>query len=172
MNMWMCFYQDTSVVLEKAKVYNNVSLLCLIAFDCISHELLLLKLHAYGFSIPELRLVHSDLKNRKQRTKMNSACSSWEEILFGVPQEPILGPLPFNICDLFYLMNDSDFSSYATIIHLMAHLGLETASVNLFKWFAGSQMEANQNKCHLIVSKNENVSLYFGPFEIKNTNCE
>ena len=26
-------------------------------FDCLSHELLLAKLHAYGFSIPALRLV-------------------------------------------------------------------------------------------------------------------
>ena len=38
------------------------------AFDCLSHELLLAKLHAYGFSIPVLRLVYSYLKNRKQRT--------------------------------------------------------------------------------------------------------
>ena len=43
------------------------------AFDCLSHELLLAKLHAYGFSIPALRLVYSYLKNRKQRTKINSA---------------------------------------------------------------------------------------------------
>ena len=32
-------------------------------------------------------------------------------------------------------------------------------------------MKANQDKCHLII-KNENVSMYIGPFEIKNTNCE
>ena len=33
-------------------------------------------------------------------------------------------------------------------------------------------MKANQDKCHTIVSKNENVSMYIGPFEIKNTNRE
>ena len=33
-------------------------------------------------------------------------------------------------------------------------------------------MEANQDKCQLIISKNESVSVYIGPFEIKNTNCE
>ena len=63
------------------------------AFDCLSHELLLAKLHAYGFSIPALRLVYRFLKNRKQRTKINSTYSCWEEILFGVPQRSILGPL-------------------------------------------------------------------------------
>ena len=33
-------------------------------------------------------------------------------------------------------------------------------------------MKANQDKFHLIVSKNENVSMHVGPFEFKNTNCK
>ena len=61
------------------------------AFDCLPHELLLAKRHTYGFSIAELRLIHSYLTNRKQRTKVNLSCSLWEEILFGVPQGSILG---------------------------------------------------------------------------------
>ena len=36
------------------------------AFDCLLHELLSAKLHAYGFSLDALRLVHSYLTNRKQ----------------------------------------------------------------------------------------------------------
>ena len=32
------------------------------AFDCLSHELLLAKLHAYGFSISALRLIYSYFK--------------------------------------------------------------------------------------------------------------
>ena len=56
------------------------------AFDYLSHELLLARLYAYVFSSPTLRFVYSYLKNRKQRTKTNSAYSSWEEILSGVPQ--------------------------------------------------------------------------------------
>ena len=35
------------------------------AFDCLSHELLLAKLHTYGFNITALRLVHSYVANRK-----------------------------------------------------------------------------------------------------------
>ena len=59
------------------------------AFDCLSRELLLAKLRAYGFSFAALRLIHSYLTNRKQRTKVNSSSSLWEEILFGVPQRSI-----------------------------------------------------------------------------------
>ena len=62
------------------------------AFDCLSHDLLIAKLNAYGFSTVALRLVQNYLSNRKQRTKINSDFSSWEEILFGVPQGSILGP--------------------------------------------------------------------------------
>ena len=40
------------------------------AFDCLSHELLIAKLRAYGFSLNALRLVHSYLTNRKQRIKL------------------------------------------------------------------------------------------------------
>ena len=75
----------------------------------------LAKLNAYGFSLPALGLVQSYLSNRKQRTKINSEFSSWEEILFGVPQGSIMGSLLFNIflCDLFFIMNDAEFASYA-----------------------------------------------------------
>ena len=90
------------------------------AFDCLSHELLLAKLHAYGFSIPALRLVYSYLKNKKQRTKINSAYSCWEEIIYEVPQGSILWPLLFKIflCDLFCMMSDTDLLVMLTIYTL------------------------------------------------------
>ena len=152
------------------------------AFDCLSHELLLAKLHAYGFSFAALRLIHSYLTNRKQRTKVNSSYSSWEEILFGVPQGSILGPLLFNIflCDMFFAMKDIDFASYADdntpyvssdsiedVIRI-----LENDSIKLFKWFSDNMMKANKDKCHLIVSSNEHVSMKLDNIEIENSNCE
>ena len=56
------------------------------AFDCLPHDLPIAKLNAYGFSLPALRPMQSYLSYRKQRTKVDLEFSSWEEILFGVPQ--------------------------------------------------------------------------------------
>ena len=50
------------------------------AFDCLSHDLLIAKLHAYGFDILALRLLHNYLTNRNQRVKIDSTFSSWEEM--------------------------------------------------------------------------------------------
>ena len=80
------------------------------AFDCLS-----LGLDAYGFEKNALKLVNSYLSIRKQRVKINNKYSSWSEILFGVPQGSILGPLLFSIfiCDMFYFLEDYDIANYA-----------------------------------------------------------
>ena len=47
------------------------------AFDCIPHNLLIAKLHAYGFAKNSLKLIYSYLEKRNQRVKINSEFSSW-----------------------------------------------------------------------------------------------
>ena len=85
------------------------------SFDCLNHDLLIAKLNAYGFSLPALRLIHDYLLNRKQRTRVNNSYSTWVEIVFGVPQGSILGPLLFTIflADLFFVANSMDIANYA-----------------------------------------------------------
>ena len=81
---------------------------------------------------------------------------------------------------MFFVMKDIDFASYADdntpyvssdsiqdVIRI-----LENDSIKLFKWFSDNMMKANNDKCHLIVSSNEHVSMKLDSIEIENSNCE
>ena len=63
------------------------------AFDCINHNLLIADLDAYRSEKQSIDFLHSYLTKRQQRTKIDSAYSSWEIFFSGVPQGSILRPL-------------------------------------------------------------------------------
>ena len=105
------------------------------------------------------------LTNSNQPVKIDSAFSSWEEILFGVPQGSILGPFLFYIflCDRFLFIKDIDIASYADdntpyTVHKNPKKiikVLKNTSVDLLKLFKNNGMIANADKCHLLVNSKE-----------------
>ena len=67
------------------------------AYDCVNHDLIIAKLEAYGVGENSLRLIQNYLSQRQQRVKVGSSFSEWLEIILGIPQGSILGPILFNV---------------------------------------------------------------------------
>ena len=70
-------------------------------------------MHSYGISLALLKLITDYLTNRKQRTKVETSYSSWEDIKHGA--QGSIGSLLFNIfvCDMFLMLEHTYFASYA-----------------------------------------------------------
>ena len=131
------------------------------AFDTINHELLIAKLHAYGFTKESL-IIFCYLSDRWQHVKIESSFSSWSELIQGVPQGSVLGPLLFNIYlnDLFFALKDVEVCNFADDATLfVCDLELNTAlnkleenSAIALTWLEINYMKLNSHKCHLLVS--------------------
>ena len=67
------------------------------AFVKVWHEGLVLKMKKNGINGNILKMLENYLSNRKQRVVLNGFDSPWEDILSGVPQGSVLGPLMFLI---------------------------------------------------------------------------
>ena len=67
------------------------------AFDTVSDRRLLAKLEAYGVNGLVINRIEAFLKNRRQIVVLGETDSSCVEVLSGVPQGSVIGPLLFVI---------------------------------------------------------------------------
>ena len=133
------------------------------AFDTLSFDIILQKLKHYGVMGTELRLLTDYLTNRKQYVVFNNHCSDITDIVNGVPQGSILGPLLFSIHinDLIRTSNKCKFIMYAddtTIYFNLENFDPDNVSneINnelekITKWLQINKLSLNTQKTKLMV---------------------
>ena len=153
--------EKVSMALDSEKNVGGVFLDLKKAFDCVSHNILLNKLTAYGIRGNLMQWFQSYLSTRSQYVIYNGIKSSFRNITHGVPQGSILGPLLFifNVNDfsrssdlLFSILFADDTSvfieghSYAEAIEILNNELLKVSD-----WLMANKLTINLEKSPYII---------------------
>ncbi len=131
------------------------------AFDMVNHKILMKKLSAIGVQGAEYEWFRSYLFNRTQCVSINGAKSNPCNIISGVPQGSILGPLFFLlfINDMPEIINHSTVDMYAddtlmyvshddiNVIEKCLNEDLESLAI----WLDNNRMKANVSKTKIML---------------------
>ena len=127
------------------------------AVDSVPHTRLMLKLKSFGINGKLLQWINSFLVSRKQRVTINNTSSDWVDVLSGVPQSSVLGPLLFILftSDLAQLTKTSEV--FADDTKLFSKTSSQTNFVDLqdrlhlvYEWSNTWLLKLNISKCCVI----------------------
>jgi hypothetical protein len=125
------------------------------AFDRVPHQRLLTKLYSLGIRGLIWDWIADFLSHRKQRVIINNECSAWSDVISGIPQGSVLGPILFTI-----FINDIpvDISSSIKIfaddtkIYNNAHFSnlIQSDLDTLSRWSNKWLLPFNVDKCKVL----------------------
>ena len=154
------------------------------AFDTVNHSILLKKLKAYGITGKTHKWFKSYLENRKQIISFDKRRSTkCRNIICGVPQGSILGPLLFliyvndlyiaapEITAVMFADDTSLFLSDKNIENLFSKMNDELKNVSI--WFKANKLSLNITKTKFSLfhpsRKKRNIPVNLPKLEIDNT---
>jgi hypothetical protein len=163
------FLEEVHEKLDEGKAIDIIYLDFAKAFDKVPHSRLAAKLEACGVGCNVLCWIKSWLSSRRQRVGIKGKFSEWIEVISGVPQGSVLGPLLF----LIYI-NDIDegivskISKFADDTKLCKEIrNDEDAKIlqedlrKLSQWSEEWQMLFNIDKCSVMhIGKQEDIHGY------------
>ena len=130
-------------------------------FDAISHELLLLKLQYHGVNENELNWFKSYLTGRKQKVSINGNLSKPNNVMIGIPQGGVLGPVLFLlfINDIIQSVNTGTCNIFADDVAIYCN-GSDTNEVEsklqscineIDEWYTNNRLKINADKTNVIL---------------------
>ena len=130
-------------------------------FDTLSHEILCNKLNHYGIRGIALEWIRDYLSNRKQYVIYNNVKSPIENVVIGVPQGSILGPLVFllyvndmsngasNLSFIQYVDDTSIFVKGSSLLSIYKIMNNGMKQVN--EWLKNNRLSLNVSKTNYMI---------------------
>jgi hypothetical protein len=133
---------DWTTILDNGRTIDTIYTYFMKTFDKVPHIRLINKLHSYGISNQTCVWVKNFLSNHKQRVQLNGSFSKWHNVMSGIPQGSVLGPvlfvlfindLPLNVESDVCMFAD-DTKLYREIANQIDIKIIQNDINNLFKW--------------------------------------
>lgn len=131
------------------------------AFDTVDHKILIRKLYAYGIRGNMIQWIQSYLTNRSQFVCYNGYESDTRDVICGVPQGSILGPLLFllyindfaRVSDtLFYVLFADDTNVFMAGKYMNKLIeSMHNELDKLSTWLKANKLTLNVSKTHFMV---------------------
>jgi hypothetical protein len=130
------------------------------AFDSVVHSKLICKLKAYGITGNLLIWIENFLYNRFQAVRVGSHISQFRQVISGVPEGSVLGPLLFliyinDLVDVFgsnltVKLFADDVKIYVNICDIASSSDLQMGLNGLCEWASMWQLNISINKCAVL----------------------
>jgi hypothetical protein len=156
----LSFFEKAMAAVDRGKSFDAVFLDFAKAFNKVPRKRLLKKVKAHGINGQLLKWIQNWLTGRRQHVVLGGAFSDWIEVLSGVPQGSVLGPLLFlifiNDIDLAAahieaLVKFADDTKVGQTVRTAAdRAALQTALDNLCSWTEKWGMKFNVSKCKVM----------------------